>query len=616
MSRYLHAHLRFAFAIVLVLGSLVASVGPAGASPAPQDPAAQYASDSLLVKFKADTPAADKANARAAVQGQLAREYSIVPGLENLRLPVGAIGVEKAIDILSHLPSVEYAEPDYVVFAIKSPDDPYFANGTLWGMNKISAPTAWDTTTGSASVVVADIDTGIDYNHPDLKANVWPDKGWNFITNSPDPYDDNGHGTHTAGTIGAVGNNGIGVVGVNWNVEIMALKFLNRSGSGYTSDAIAALEYAVDKGVKVSNNSWGASGFDKPLCDAIASVADRHLFIAAAGNSSADVDSTDFSPAVCPSANVITVAATDRYDALAYFSNYGATTVDLAAPGVSILSTYPRNRYAYMDGTSMAAPHVAGVAALLWSVNPNLSVAQVKSAILDNVDKVGGLSGKVLTGGRLNAAAAVGSVAPPPSGTPAAPTGLSATAISTSQINLSWADNATNETGYYVERCQGATCSNFTQIDVLGANATSYNNTGLTANTTYNYRVRAYNASGNSGYSNTAGATTQAATGNTMHLAGLTGLSIVQTSTKWKAQVAATVHDGNDGALAGVTVNGTWSDGATGTASCVTGTDGKCAITKVNLKTASVKFTVTSLVLSGYTATTAEVPNYVVISKP
>lgn len=417
MSRYLHAPLRFSLAIVLVLASLVASVGPAGASTAPQDPAAQYASDSLLVKFKADTPAADKANARAAVQGQLAREYSIVPGLENLRLPVGAIGVEKAIDILSHLPSVEYAEPDYIVHSSLEPDDPSFINHSLWGMTNIKAPLAWDTFTGDPNFVVADIDTGIDYNHPDLAANVWTDKGWNFITDSPDPYDDNGHGTHTAGTIGAVGNNGIGVVGVNWNVEIMALKFLDSGGSGSTSDAIAALNWAVDRGVKVSNNSWGYASIFYPtaLCDAVANAGTKgHIFVAAAGNSSSNNDSRPFYPAGCRADNVIAVAAINSTDGLASFSNFGLTSVDIGAPGENILSTTPGNTYGYYSGTSMATPHVAGAAALIWGKYPTWTMAEVRDRILSTARPLPALSGKVATGGTLDLAAAISGSAPEP----------------------------------------------------------------------------------------------------------------------------------------------------------------------------------------------------------
>ena len=486
----------------LIVASFFAAVAPAGASPAPQGiSAAPHAADSVLVKFKLGTSAAEKANAHAAVGGQMLKEYSLVPGLEHLRIPADSVGVERVLQILPRLPFVEYAEPNYLVHTMASPNDPYFTNGSLWGMNKINAPAAWDRTTGGVSFVVADIDTGIDYNHPDLKANVWPGLGYNFVNNTSNPYDDNGHGTHTAGTIGAVGNNGVGVVGVNWHVKIMALKFLDRRGSGTYADAISALEFAVERDVKVSNNSYGG-GYSQAMCDAIAHAPD-HLFIAAAGNDGTNNDTTPFSPASCSSSNIIAVAATDRYDALASFSNYGLSTVDLAAPGVDILSTLPKNSYASSSGTSMATPHVAGTAALIWSIHPTWTAAEVRDQILNNVRKVGWLSGKLSTGGILDAAAAVGAPAPT---LPAAPTNLTATAVSSSQINLAWTDKSSNESGFKVERLEG---SAWTQI----ATPTDprYSSTGLAASTPYSYRVRAYNAGGDSAYSNTASATTQAA---------------------------------------------------------------------------------------------------------
>ena len=227
--------------------------------------------------------------------------------------------------------------------------------------------------------------------------------GWDFVNNDNDPFDDNSHGTHVAGTIGAMANNGVGVVGVNWKVQLAALKFLDASGSGYTSDAIDALNYAVSKGIKISNNSWGGSGYSQALASAIAAArAAGDIFVVAAGNSGADNDRAPDYPAAYGYDNIIAVAATDRDDRLASFSNYGATSVDLAAPGVSILSTTPSSTYSTYSGTSMATPHVAGAAALVWSANPSLTYSQIIARILNGADKRSSLTGKVASGGRLN----------------------------------------------------------------------------------------------------------------------------------------------------------------------------------------------------------------------
>jgi subtilisin family serine protease len=241
--------------------------------------------------------------------------------------------------------------------------------------------------------------------------------GWNFVANTKDPLDDNNHGTHVSGTIGAVGNNGVGVTGINWRVRIMALKFLDSSGSGTTSAAIQALNYAVAHGAALSNNSYGGDPYSQALHDAIQNARDAgHIFVAAAGNGNflgigQDNDSTPFYPAGYDLANIVAVAATDANDALAGFSNYGATSVDLAAPGVGILSTTRNNTYSTFDGTSMATPHVTGVLALVRDQHPTWTYSQVINKVLGAVDPVPGLQGKTVTGGRLNAARAV---QPPP----------------------------------------------------------------------------------------------------------------------------------------------------------------------------------------------------------
>ena len=339
------------------------------------------------------------------------------------------------------------------------PNDPRFPE--LWGLSNtgqsggvagadISAPEAWSTTTGSAAVVVADIDSGIDYNHVDLAANMWrnpneipangkDDDGNGYVDDvygidaangDGDPYDDDGHGTHTSGTMAAVGNNGIGVTGVAWQARIMALKFMDADGSGYDSDAIICIDYAVKQklshGVNVVaiNASWGGPGYDGLLRGAInAAGAAGIVFCAAAGNGDElgnginnDVIPHYPSSYDCPS--IIVVASTDDDDALASSSNYGATSVDLGAPGVGILSTVPGNGYESLNGTSMATPHVTGAVALCAAKYPSETMAQRVQRILGHVDPIAALSGRTTTGGRLDVAAAVNTGAPTPTPTP------------------------------------------------------------------------------------------------------------------------------------------------------------------------------------------------------
>ena len=289
-----------------------------------------------------------------------------------------------------------------------------------YGISKIGSPDAWTTNKGSKDMIVAVIDTGVDYNHEDLAFNMWRNPnptqsdvvGFDFVHNDGLPFDDNEHGTHCSGTIGAVGGNGIGISGVNQRVSIMALKFLSGEGSGTTADAIRAIDYAITHGAKVLSNSWGGQGDDQnqALKDAIdrAKLKDV-LFIAAAGNDSANNDDTAHAsyPAAFDNDNLISVAATDSNDKMAFFSNYGKNTTHLGAPGVNVYSTVPGNKYAQLSGTSMAAPHVAGAAALVWSAHPTWTYKQVKNALMNNVDPVASLNGKTVTGGRLNVVKAV-----------------------------------------------------------------------------------------------------------------------------------------------------------------------------------------------------------------
>jgi len=344
-------------------------------------------------------------------------------------------------------PQIDHVEYNYRVTVNRSPNDTLYHD--MWSLQNhgqsggkpgadINAPQAWDMHTGSRDVVVAVIDTGVDYTHPDLAANLWtnpgevPDNGvdddnngfiddvygYNFVNNTGDPRDDHGHGTHVAGTVAAEGNNDLGVVGVAWQARVMALKFLDASGGGWTSDAVEAVLYASQMGAKLSNNSWGGSGFSTALRDAIAAADEAgSLFVASAGNSGRNSDTAPSYPAAYDLDNIISVAATDHNDKRAYFSNYGAKSVDLGAPGVNILSTMTTrgarcctapSGYGVLNGTSMASPHVAGAAALVFSAFPNLNHRQVKNRLLDSVDPVPALEGRTVTGGRLNVAKALG----------------------------------------------------------------------------------------------------------------------------------------------------------------------------------------------------------------
>jgi subtilisin family serine protease/subtilisin-like proprotein convertase family protein len=403
------------------------------------------------------------------------------PGFLEVTLTSG-ITVDAAMAAYSGSQFVAYVEPNYrlQLTAFRNStntNDPLL--GSLWGLNNtgqaggsvdadIDATDAWSITTGSSSTIVAVIDTGVDYSHPDLAANMWVNTGeiagnsidddgngyvddiygYDFVNNDGDPFDDHSHGTHVSGTIAAVGNNGRGVTGVAWNASIMALKFLDASGSGYTSDAVRALDYAVANGANISNNSWGGVGYSQSMSDALARAqAAGHVFIAAAGNEGANNDNGAHYPANYTNNNVISVAATDRYDSLAYFSNYGATTVDIAAPGVEILSTTPNNNYSYYSGTSMATPHVSGVVALVMSQHPNWSYQQVIDQVLSNSDVLSSLQGKTITGGRLNAARAVGATFSDETGAAvvfASPDGLIAGNVSQVRLQFSESINASS----------------------------------------------------------------------------------------------------------------------------------------------------------------------------
>jgi serine protease len=416
-----------------------------------------YDQSSVLVKFR-DTPGPSALqDALALVEGTIEDSnhdrkddrFAHIAGGRIARVDLGrGWTVDRAIEQLRKHPAIEYVEPNYTVYASVVPNDLSF--GELWGLHNtgqaggtagadIQAADAWSATTGSAEIVVGIIDTGIDYTHPDLAANIWRNSGEvagngvdddgngyiddvhgiNAITGSGDPMDDHDHGTHVAGTIGAVGGNGIGVAGVNWNVRMCGLKFLSAAGSGSTADAVEAINYAValkSRGVnlRVLNNSWGGGAFSQALMDAIATANNAGiLFVAAAGNNAGNNDSMPHYPSSYDVPNVLSVASTTRTDGISSFSNYGATSVDMGAPGSEILSTIPGNSYAVFSGTSMATPHVTGAAALVLSSNDALTVAELKDILMTSGDPISALDGRTVSGKRLNVTSALAQAGPP-----------------------------------------------------------------------------------------------------------------------------------------------------------------------------------------------------------
>ena len=399
----------------------------------------------ILAKLKdpGKARAAALANTMERQNLKVGHNFKLVPGLQRL-IPKtkGKIrafdenSIMKTIKELRKTGLFEYVEPDWIVHALQSPPDSAFTDGTLWGLRNtgqnggtagidINAVSAWEVNTGSPKVVVAVIDTGIRYTHQDLSANMWvnPDEipgngidddgngyvddihGINAINGSGDPFDDDDHGSHVAGTIAASANDAGRHVGAAYNVELMGLKFLGPFG-GSTSDAITCIEYAVAAGADITNNSWGGGDFSQALLDAIQAANDAGLlFVAAAGNDASNNDTTSSYPANYDVPNVISVAAIDRNGTLASFSNFGADSVDIGAPGFDILSSTATSdsSYASFSGTSMAAPHVAGAAALVVSEFSGIGIAELRARLLNTSVPLPSLAGSTVTGGMVDA---------------------------------------------------------------------------------------------------------------------------------------------------------------------------------------------------------------------
>jgi subtilisin family serine protease len=486
----------------------------------------------VLIRLRDVVAAAERGQLEQQLDADESRELGHGLGLQ--RIHSRSFDVRTLLAFLRTHPSVAYVEPNYVLRTAAAPAETQFAsqwalqnlgqsiNGAAAGTTgaDIHAIRAWDVSTGTRANVVGVIDTGIDYSHADLSANVWTapaaftvtiggtpitcaagTHGFNAITRTCDPRDDNDHGSHVSGTIGAAGNNSRGVAGVNWTTSIMASKFLDATGYGTLSDAIDAIEFTIQAkaafassgaaNVRVLNNSWGGGGFSQALLDEINKAGTNGmLFVAAAGNNATDNDTEAAYPANYTSSgatNVVSVAATDNNDQLASFSNYGRTQVHLGAPGVNILSTTRGNTYRYFSGTSMATPHVTGAAALVLS-RCALTTGALRNAILHNVDVIGALTGWVTTNGRLNVDKALRSCATA-SAAPVAPDSAPVlTAIAgNAQVKLSWTAS-TGAASYIVHRKPAG--GTFAVIK-SGVTSTGYTNTGLTNGTTYYYTVSA-----------------------------------------------------------------------------------------------------------------------------
>jgi hypothetical protein len=443
-ARTLRAQHVRAAALLLLLGFAIAA--PASGRPTDGGGGSTserpFVSGQLIVGFKDGVSLAQQRQALGPHSGEIRRRFGRIDGV---LASVPPARLESAVQALERDPRVEYAEPNFVLRASNhgDPGDPDFHQ--LWGLHNFGQPVAgvaglpdadidaleaWHVSQGSSNVVVGVIDSGVDYAHPDLAQQMWTNpgescagcatngldddsngyvddwRGWDFAGNDNDPMDDNGHGTHVAGTIGAR-QDAHGVVGVNWRVRLMPLKFIGANGEGTAADAVRAILYAAANGAHVTNNSYGGDGFSEAMLDAIrTSDAAGSLFVAAAGNDFSDNDETPMYPAGYEVPNVVSVAASDQADRRAWFSNYGGESVDLAAPGVSIYSTWPGGGYQHSDGTSMAAPHVAGAAALAKARFPSASGVGLKSLLLRSTDGAP-LQDVVRTGGRLNVNTAV-----------------------------------------------------------------------------------------------------------------------------------------------------------------------------------------------------------------
>ena len=392
--------------------------------------AAQNDQDELLVGFKQSATETERSATVGSAGGRITERFDEIDTVVvRTGRGIDRTNLERNLEDLN---DVSFVEPNYRAELLQVPNDPSF--GDLWGLNNtgqlggaadvdIDATDAWDRLTSTGSLIVSIIDTGIDDNHPDLTGNIWTNTGeipsngedddgngyiddiygYDFANNDGDPDDDHDHGTHVAGIVGAQGNNAVGISGVAWTTKLMGVKFMNAGGDGSVADAISSINYSVANGASVINASWKIVGFSQSLSNAIQNARDQGvLFVASAGNDASNNDVSPVYPASYDLDNIVSVASHTRYNTLSSFSNYGASSVDLAAPGSDILSTLPSSTYGSLSGTSMAAPYVTGAAALYLAANPGRQPSQIRGMLVQTADLGTAYAGITASGGRLN----------------------------------------------------------------------------------------------------------------------------------------------------------------------------------------------------------------------
>lgn len=400
--------------ITLWLGfALISPAAQTASVTLPPNALKPYRLDRILIQPKPGVGLATLGRFHSEHRSRVLRTFKHIRNLQILEVPPGETA-ESLIARYQQSGLVEFAEPDYTgqLFST-TPNDPKFLDGTLWGLNTNSAPQAWDVLTSASNIVVAVLDTGVRYTHEDLAANMWTNPhdgshGWNAINNNNDPSDTSfsGHGTLVAGVLGATGNNGKGVCGVAWRLQMMACICFDNFGNGNISDVITCLEFARTNGAKIINASWGFTN-SIALSNAMTTLRNAGIIvIAACGNSTNDIDLNPTFPAGYPLDNIVSVASTSKADALSSFSNYGLTNVALAAPGEQIYSTWaPTDSfYSTGSGTSFSAPYVAGACALLMAQYPADNYKDIITRLLGATDPLPSLAGKCRTGGRLDLA--------------------------------------------------------------------------------------------------------------------------------------------------------------------------------------------------------------------